>query len=129
VNRLTEALSQPTEEEIFKLVGRMLPRLCKLLPSPESFFKFVQALAVGVPAAAARLTEFGVEVFQTVPEGAVHRLSPQTVSETVDRVSIVSSGKTTSARLPSKRPVAREASRPGGEASGSLEPSGLSSRE
>jgi hypothetical protein len=45
----------------------------------------------------------------------------------MNRVSIVSSGKTTSARLPSKPPVVPEASRPEGEVGGSPQLSGFGS--
>jgi hypothetical protein len=44
-NRLTESISEPTEEEIQTLLDRMLPKLRKALPTKTSVYKFIELLA------------------------------------------------------------------------------------
>jgi hypothetical protein len=53
-NRLTEAISVPTEDEIKEMVAKLTPRLVRLLTTPESIANFLREMAAALqPSAAA----------------------------------------------------------------------------
>jgi hypothetical protein len=47
-NRLTEAISVPTEDEIKEMVAKLTPRLVRVLTTPESIDKFLREMAAAL---------------------------------------------------------------------------------
>ena len=67
---VSEAVAEPTEAEVRGLMVSMLPRLSRLLPTPESAYYFVEAILMELTSAEGRLTERGVEIFKAAPLAA-----------------------------------------------------------
>lgn len=59
-NRLTEAISEPTEEEIKSLFDKIAPKLRKALPTPKSIYHFVEILSASFDGVERRITEEGI---------------------------------------------------------------------
>jgi hypothetical protein len=47
-NRLTEAISVPTEDEIKEMVAKLTPRLVRVLTTPESITKFLREITAAL---------------------------------------------------------------------------------
>jgi hypothetical protein len=61
-NCLSEAISEPTEEEIQKLFFKIFPKLRRVLRTPQSLYRFVDLLTLSCDGAGRRVTEEGILV-------------------------------------------------------------------
>lgn len=59
-NRLSESISEPTERDIQNLVARVLPKLRRVLRTPQSRFRFVELLTSVYDGIDRRATEEGI---------------------------------------------------------------------
>jgi hypothetical protein len=59
-NRLTEALPEPTEQDIRSFIQRAFPRLRRLLSTPVGFYQLVYWMVMEVPGADAEIDDDGV---------------------------------------------------------------------
>ena len=62
---LTKQLPEVTVDEVRKLAKKMLPKLCRVLTTPELAFEFLGELFWNIPDAEGRETDDGLEVFRT----------------------------------------------------------------
>ena len=67
-NRLTESISEPTEEEIQKSLKAVLPRLRKMLRTPDSSYRFIDLLTTFLEGTHRRVTEDGIFILKPVPQ-------------------------------------------------------------
>ena len=63
-NRLTEATSEPTEEEIQRLLAKVLPKLRRVLRTPASAYRVVDLLSGSFEGLERRVTEEGFVVLR-----------------------------------------------------------------
>ena len=63
-NCLTESISEPTEEEILKLFGKMLPKLRRVLRTSQSVYRFVDLLTLSCDGTGRRVSEEGILVMK-----------------------------------------------------------------
>ena len=63
-NLLTEAISEPTEEEIQKLFFKILPKLSRVLRTPQSLYRFVDLLTLSCDGMGRRVTDEGILVMK-----------------------------------------------------------------
>ena len=59
-NCLTESISEPTEEEIQKVFFKVLPKLRRVLRTPQGLYRFVDLLTLAFDGAGRRVTEDGI---------------------------------------------------------------------
>jgi len=74
-NRLTEAISEPTEEEIQTLVDKITPKLRQVLRTPTSVYRFVELLSASFEGVYCRVTEEGLAICRTAQQTAVVELA------------------------------------------------------
>jgi hypothetical protein len=72
-NRLTEATSEPTEEEVQKLFNAVWPRLRRVLTTPGSVYRFVSALASACADACFEVRDDGILVLKPAAENTDSR--------------------------------------------------------
>jgi hypothetical protein len=63
-NRLSESIAEPTEEEIQKLFFKVLPKLRRVLRTPQGLYRFVDLLTLSFDGAGRRVTEDGILVMK-----------------------------------------------------------------
>ncbi len=59
-NCLIESISEPTEEEIEKAFFKVLPKLRRVLRTPQGFYRFVDLLTLSFDGIGRRVTEEGI---------------------------------------------------------------------
>jgi DNA-binding transcriptional MerR regulator len=59
-NRLSEAISEPTEQEIQRLLAKVLPKLCRVLRTPQSTYRFLDLVTSVFDGIDRRATEEGL---------------------------------------------------------------------
>lgn len=69
-NRLSESISEPTEEEILNLYNKLAPKLRRALPTPASVYRFID-LVSGSFALERRVTEEGLVIVKPFQKTAV----------------------------------------------------------
>jgi hypothetical protein len=65
-NCLTESISEPTEEEIQKVFFKVLPKLRRVLRTPQGLYRFVDLLTLSFDGTGRRVTEEGILVVKPV---------------------------------------------------------------
>jgi hypothetical protein len=60
VNCLSESISAPTEDEIQKLFFKVLPKLRRVLRTPQSVYRFVDLLTLSCDGVGRRVTDDGI---------------------------------------------------------------------
>jgi hypothetical protein len=63
-NCLTESISEPTEEEIQKVFFKVLPKLRRVLRTPQGLYRFVDLLTLSFDGIGRRVTEDGILVMK-----------------------------------------------------------------
>lgn len=62
--RLTEAISVPTEQDVYQLVRKLLPQMLRVLTTQEAAFTFVVEMVCGLPGIHGDVTDAGAMVFR-----------------------------------------------------------------
>ena len=68
VNRLSEAISEPTDEEVQKLFNSMRPKLRRVISTPQSFYRFIDLLTASYGVACRRETDEGILVLKVAQQ-------------------------------------------------------------
>jgi hypothetical protein len=68
-NRLNDAVSEPTEEEIVRLFHSMRPKLCRILGTPASLYRFIDLLTSSY-GTCRRVTDEGILVLRVAQQAA-----------------------------------------------------------
>jgi hypothetical protein len=68
-NRLSESISEPTEDEIQKLFAKIFPKLRRVLRTPGSVYRFINLLTLSCDGTERRVTEEGILVMKPSRNG------------------------------------------------------------
>ena len=65
-NRLTESISEPSEEEIQTLLDKVAPKLRRVLRTPASVYRFIDLLTLSFEGIERRVTDEGILIGKPV---------------------------------------------------------------
>ncbi len=70
-NRLTESISEPSDEEIQNLLDKITPKLNRVLRTPASVYRFLDLLSSSFDGVYRRVTEEGLMIVKPAEQTAV----------------------------------------------------------
>ena len=105
-NRLTEATSEPTEEEVQKLFNAVWPRLRRVLTTPSSVYRFVSALASASEDPCFEVREDGILIPKPAAENTGSRQRDGTTAKGDSRAEVTPAELSKAANPTTKHPIA-----------------------